>query len=421
MQEEVIVFTCGLMKDPTPLVNHVYEAYVEMASNSCWGYTEIERRIMAQGFSGKHINSTNLFNILYTESRVPLFGHAKYNQFVYITENHEGEIVTPSRLYEFEGVSEDNVPLAKFDEQEGSEAAPECILMVQEPDAAATRSLFLTCCKISKRQPVTHLFISDATCKDLTPAEAPALSRNVQVVYVKDCDFPMVFWKKILHQLFDCVNLQGLMFENTNLNELEEDLDQLFQNFDGNTGLTNHNVEVYLSKNNLSETFVKKWNGSSSGIICNFLSDSSDDEDELTLDEVNWLIEEQAHPGREINLSRQNLTADVVNALKISEPVGQLIMRDCGISDGTVFETFLGVTASNFLTVLDLSDTKLGHNAIHISYIVAHGNLKQLHLPHCEIPTTALDLILPLLPRCKELTHLNLYGKQFRNMWTSCC
>ena len=94
----------------------------------------------------------------------------------------------------------------------------------------------------------------------------------------------------------------------------------------------------------------------------------------------------------------------------MSEPIGRLILQDCSISDGTVFETFLGLTADNFLTVLDLSGTKLGHNAMHISSIVAHGNLKQLHLPHCEIPETALDFILPLLPCCKELTHLNLYG-----------
>ena len=90
-----------------------------------------------------------------------------------------------------------------------------------------------------------------------------------------NCDLQTRFWKKIIHQLFDCVNLESLVFINTNLHLLEEDLDELFQNIDSNTGLTNHQVEVVLRENNFSETFVKKWNGSSSGIICN-MSESSD-------------------------------------------------------------------------------------------------------------------------------------------------
>ena len=447
-QEEVIVFTCGLMKDPTPLVEYVYENYIDLACNvispiGIESFRETDIRLQTRG---KNIYETNLFDVLYTESRVPLSGHAYYNQFVYINENHVGEreIVTPSKLYMFDKLSEDDVPVTKFAEQDRSEEAPECALFIQEPDAAAMKNLLSTCCEISKLQPVTHLCISSATCEDLTPAEAPALSRNVQDVFVTDCHFPMIFWKKILHQLFDCVNLQSLWLWSANLHQLEEDLDELFQNIDGNTGLTEQQVEVYLSKNNFSETFVKKWNGSSSGIICNFeLSESSDDESEssddesessdkvsessddesessdkvsessgsedgLSLDQINWLMQEQALSGIEINVSRENITADLVNALEISEPVEQLILRECSISDGSVFEAFLGLPANKFITVLDLGGTKLGHNAIHISSLLAHGNLKQLLLRHCRISTTALDFILPLLSSYKELTHLDL-------------
>ena len=289
------------MKDPTPLVDHIYETFVEIVCHglSPCGFLrsdETLNRLLAQG---KDINSTNLFNTLYTESRVPLFGHALYNQFVYIKGNYKGEgkIVAPSKLYVFNRMSKDDVPLSKFAEQDGSEEAPECILWITEPDAVAVKSLFSTCYEISKHQPVTHLLIDDVSCKDLTPAEVLLLSRNIQVVAMENCDLPISFWKKILHQLFDCVNLRSLWFENTNLNQLEEDLDKLFQNIDSNTGLTNRQVEVHLLKNNFSETFVKKWNGSSSGIICNFqlsesndkVSESSDDEDDFTLDEITGL------------------------------------------------------------------------------------------------------------------------------------
>ena len=75
IQEEVIGFTCGLMKDPTPLVDHVYETYVDMLCNaiSRSGFQRsIERESRLQAL-GKNFGDTNLFNTLYIESRVPLF------------------------------------------------------------------------------------------------------------------------------------------------------------------------------------------------------------------------------------------------------------------------------------------------------------------------------------------------------------
>ena len=404
------------MKDPTPLVEHVYEAYVETFCNvfnpACVdSNAKTQRRLLAQG---KDIFDVSLFNILYTESIVPLFGSAHYNQFVCINESDEGEIDTPSKMYVFSEMSEDDVPFTKFAEQNGSEEAPDCIMWIIKPESAAVKSLYETCCKISKLQPVTHLMIEDVICQHLTPEKDLTLSRNIQGVHAVNCNLPMRFWKKILHQLFDCVNLRSLWFANTNLHQLEQDLDKLFKNLD-RTGLTKHQVWVVLKENKFSQKFVNKWNRTSTGISCKFDDNSfhvpefGEDEDGLALDEINWLSRE-VHPGIEMNLSGENITAAVVNDLEISEPVEQLILRDCSISDGAVIEAFMKLFTHNFLTVLDLSGTKLGHNAMHISYIVAHGNFKQLHLPHCEIPPMALDHILLVLPSCKELTHLNLCG-----------
>ena len=400
----MIGFTCGLMKDPTPLVNHIYETYVDMLCNeislgSLQRNIETRRRLRAQG---KDIGDANLLDVLYTESRVPLSGYAQHNQFICIYENHKGEIDTPSKLYAFLEMSEDDVPVTKLDEQDGSQEAPDCMMWIERPDAAAIRSLLATCNKISQRQPVTHLLMADVTCQDLTSAEAPALSRNFQAMCILNCDLPTSFWKKILHQLIGNVNLQSLWFTNTNLHGLEEDLDELFKSLHSNRELTDNQVEVVLRENNFSKKFVNKWNQTSSGISCKFddnsfqVSDFSEDEDDSTL--------------HEINLSWENITADLLTGLEMCEPVGRLILRNCSIADSEVFETFLKLSTSNFVTVLDLSGTNLGCNVIHISYIVAQGSLEQLHLAHCEIPPMALDLILPLLSCCKELTHLNLCG-----------
>ena len=316
------------MQDPTPLVDHVYETFVEMICNalSFGGLQrniETDRRLRAQG---KDMDSTNLFNTLYTETRVPLFGHALYNQFVYIKENNteEGEIIAPSKLYMFDKVSQDDVSLTRFAQQNESDEAPECALWIQKPDAAATKSLLSTCCKISKRQPVTHLLIMDVTCEELTPAEVPVLSRNIQAICVINCDLPPSFWKKILHQLIDNVNLRSLWFTNTNLHHSEEDLDELFKNLDSLTDSSNHQVEVLLIENNFSEKFVKKWNHTGLGISCEFYNNSfhvsKSSEDDFNLDEINQLTGEQAISRKETNRSQEISSTEL--HFKLKGPAG---------------------------------------------------------------------------------------------------
>ena len=451
VQEEVIVFTCGLMKDPTPLVNHVYEAYVEMAcSFSSPGNIkknlETQSRLQALG---KKIGDINLLKLLYMESRVPLFRQPHYNQFVCINENHNGEIDTPSKLYAFLEMSEDDVPVTKFAEEESSKKSPECIMYIHKPDAAAVKSLLSTCCEISKRQPVTHLMINEVTCKDVTPPEAPALSRNVQAICVVNCDLPISFWKNILHQLFDCVHLRSLWFTNTNLHQLEENLDELFEHLNSNTRLTNHQVDVILRENNFSRKFVKKWNRSNSGIACNFynnllemsesseqasesideVSEYSEEEDDLTMDEINWLIGEQPHPGIDINFSTETITAmpfldfgcinlgfdarHIKNIIQVSW-LTEVCLRDCQIPSVISGYLLSAMCACTSITHLDMSGNtidKYGHDLAET--IQAWGPkpaLKELDLSHCSMPTDACRHLLSALGSCRQLSNLWLPG-----------
>ena len=54
--------------------------------------------------------------------------------------------------------------------------------------------------------------------------------------------------------------------------------------------------------------------------------------------------------------------------------------------------------------------TKLGCNAVQITIILRLAKLKELILPHCQIPPSFLDIILTVFSSCIELTHLNLSG-----------
>ena len=414
------------MKDPTALVDHVYTTYVEMYCNSftasgLWSRKETQRRLRAQG---KEISEISLFSVLYTETTIPLCGFPGHNKHVYLNDMYEGHLNIPCKLYKFKEVEENAVPCVKFSEHDKSNEAPECTLCVLEPDETITQSLLSTCSKLSKSQPVTHLMMKDISCEDLTSAEVPTISRNAKAVWVGNCDFPLCFWRNILHQLSDCEDLHTLILE-INSKQLEEDLDELLEKLDTKRNATKRQIAVVLA-GNLSEHFVKKWEERSSGILCHFNAESdSSNEDEFTLDGIDWLIEnndnnslddtailhedEQVHSTGEICLSKEIITHDLPKIFETSPPPERLVLRNCTISD-TALATLLGLPICNSVTVLDFGGTKLGYNAEHMRLIIELGKMKQLLLPDCGIPSTALDHLLPALTSCKELTHLNLSG-----------
>ena len=411
-QEKVVVFTCGLMKDPTPVVNHVYELFLEYVYDRFSPRNEI----LSQGK-----DPCDLFRSIYREARIPLNRLPGYNHYIYWNDMHKGDIHTASKLYLFNAMNKDDVPDVKF--TNGSDEAAECMLWIEKPDEDATKTLLATCCKISRRQQVNLLIMSHVHCEELTPEDTLTMSKSIQSVAVSDSDFPLNFWKHIFNQLLDCVNLRHLWLGNTNLHKLEEDLDELLENLDSRCP-NKHPVDVQLTGKKFSKKFVKKWSQPCSAIECHFYdiffhnSDSSDDEDDLNMDEINWLIEshsaKQPHPVGQIFLAKESITADLVTVIEMSDPFEQLVLRDCSISDDEVFEILFGSPVLNFLTALDLGGTKLGCNAGHIIWILTLGNLKELHLQHCEIPPLALEIILPALLSCKKFTHLNLAHNNLR-------
>ena len=276
------------MKDPTPLVNHVYEMYTEYMCGWC-SPADNEEMVKQLYVQGK--NSRGLFSSMYAESPIPLRGFPGYNQYIYRNDMHKGDIDTPSKKYVFSHVSKD-VPDIKF--TSGGDEAPECKLWIHKPDAAATKTLLATCSKISKHQPVNHLLMLTVYCKEITCEEMLTISRSVQSVAIIDSDLPLNFWRNILQQLSDCTNLRHLWIVNSNLHQLEEDLDELLENL-GRRGPTYHQVNVQLPGNTFSEKFVKKWTLTSSAVECHFVDSFVSDLVDFKLDEINWRIEEHCN------------------------------------------------------------------------------------------------------------------------------
>ena len=142
------MFCCGLMKDPTPLVEHCYEMYIEKEVNVMRTDEyddEAERELEVQA---KDPDDMSLFTSLYNESHVELPGGAHHNRYIN-KYNHEYNhdmtpVYTPSQYYKFYNMKED-VELYRRSETE----IPECIMVVNNPDESVTKSLLTTCHKIS--------------------------------------------------------------------------------------------------------------------------------------------------------------------------------------------------------------------------------------------------------------------------------
>ena len=80
--EEVVLFTVGLMANPKPLVNHVYELWNERLRailRSQEPDTNAKENLKR---SGRDINKLGLLSSLYTECTVPLPGTSLRNQHV---------------------------------------------------------------------------------------------------------------------------------------------------------------------------------------------------------------------------------------------------------------------------------------------------------------------------------------------------
>ena len=299
----------------------------------------------------------------------------------------------------------DNVPDVKF--TDGSNETPGCILWIQGINETSPKTLLAACCKISRCQPVKLLNMLDVYCKDWTLGEVPKIRKSVQSVVVLDCDLPLNFWRNILYQLFDCVDLQHLWLGSSHLHQLEDVLDELLDNLDKRDP-TKRKVDVELTDRYFSETFVRKWRRQCSAIECQFPdsfsdSDSSDDE--------------QTHPVGEIYLSKESITADLVNAIVMSEPpsLNQLILRDCLIHDGKAFQKLFSQNFCQCVSVLDLGGTNLRFYVKHINGTITKGMLKELCLRDCRIPPLVCSQIIDALYACKNITHLNLSKNTLNN------
>ena len=177
---EVVAFTCGLLSDPSPLVEVAYTMLIsKIVHRSDCSYQPFGREPV-------------LFESLYRESNIPLPGHYFQNQFInfyqqiefyhrsgsfskYFTSN---PIYRPSRLF-FTSLKME----LELGTMNNLNDVTDNKIFICSSDPKP-KNLLAICCKISQDQPITHLVLKDVLCPNTTEPCAISIRQNNFKIYM---------------------------------------------------------------------------------------------------------------------------------------------------------------------------------------------------------------------------------------------
>ena len=211
---EVVWFPVGLMSDPTPLVDHVYQMLIDD------GLKEMKAE-----YHSSSLYDTDLLKSLYTESQVQLPGHPLHNRHINYYNHNEDDyrrrprdttaIYFPSKVYEFIDIENDIVLGTKHREQETE--IPECTLIINDPDKDVVQCLLSNCQVIMRNQAINYLSMDRVTCTDVPQTFVFNISKHIQSLTLNWCHFPSQTLKHLLEQINECTALRKINLGFTSL------------------------------------------------------------------------------------------------------------------------------------------------------------------------------------------------------------
>ena len=242
---EVVLFACGLMSDPTHLVDHVYQkwinAYLEGITKGDYDeydeYGEYRHKYdidllkdhVYQKWVDKYLDeikhkkfdmNTDLLKALYAESNVQLSGSALHNNNINFY-NHTDDssdtthVYTPSKMYVFLNMK--TYAFCEFKNREEEANIPECAMMIRLPDATVTNSLLMACQRISKYQPLLDLHMFKVSLKYQSESDGFHLSENAHSLLLKSCTLTSQPLNHLMHKLSECNKIRKIDLMKTNL------------------------------------------------------------------------------------------------------------------------------------------------------------------------------------------------------------
>ena len=209
--KEVVIFLCGLMSDPTPLVKHVYEMCVK----------EKQQKMVEGENPSIRWEERDMLQSLYRESPIPLPGKPLHNAYInyYSHEYYEGEldvspVYTPSQLFIFKYISKELV--CKYHGAQNREELPNSAINVYRPGIDTGKSLTVLR-TISQHQPISHLYLKKFHNEDFAKEDVFNLSTDAKTICLNVCDLPQGVLLHLIQQLPRCANLQNLNIHRTDL------------------------------------------------------------------------------------------------------------------------------------------------------------------------------------------------------------
>ena len=455
--EEVVLFTVGLMDDPTALVDHVYQMYIKRIQRAgILGHvdTDEEEKLVSLG---KDINDMHLYQSLYRESSTVIPGSAFHNQHLnYYPEDDSEPIYFPSTLFIFDRAKNiEYATIGNSSEDLIKRKSVDSIILSTRSEN--TESLLTTIRRISKLQPIGVLLMFHINCTSHQSTHVFNMSNKCLFVVLWDCTLPSSTLDHLFQQISACSTLHTIDVRYTNLGDMASlalrDLPSLTKLRLWKVNLCRFHLLhlAYLVENrklpNLRELDI-------GGNKLNHLQDELDiflqvvaknHQTHITVDiqlsnlpNSFWQkVRKYTEPPSLLHISGSSLigtsriiiiTGDVeelnkeINpaqfflqkAIHYLETVQNISFADCNLPRYLCGPLLKVLSSHRNLSHLDLSGNTLGiHGAHLVNAIKTWGpepSLQELDLSHCSLPVEVCRPLLSVLGRCRSLTELWLPG-----------
>ena len=451
--EEVVLFTVGLMTDPSAVVNYVYQLhYDRMTKMLLIGKhdTDIEGKLKREG---KNINNIEVYETFYKESAVELPGTALHNQHINFYSGIDvSPVYLPSKQFVFRSPKlNPGFTIPDPQHVHFQRDVSDSVILFTHTDDALANSILNNIRKISQLQPIGHLVISDIKCEDIEDVDVFNMSKKSKSIHLLNCIIPAATIDHLLQQIATSstitrINIRGtslqgirslaiqylpsltfLRLSNTNLcrfhilhlgyliankklpklgilnigrnnlNHLQYDLSVFLQ-----TVATQHHkcITVGIQHCCLSMEFFQRMK-------------------EYTVSSFLSIVGDKEIPVEKSQEVVCNSYRKTQQSWKTEQPLQVASLRDClpqHIS-GPILKT---LASHGHIMNLDLSGNNLGiYGHYLVSTIMTWGpesDLRELDLSNCSLPVEVCGPLLSVLGICRNLTELWLPG----NTLTGC-
>ena len=456
--EEVVLLTVGLMADPTSLVDHVYELWIERHLKlTRYGQIDDDDEEKLRRL-GKNVNDVRFFQSLYKESTIELPGTAYHNQYINCYfEGDASPVYLPSRLFLFHNMNK-SIECFAIPENRNENVriqVTDSIFVCSQSNEEASGS-FNQIRRISQLQPICDMWFYNISCNDTDNTEVFNISHRARSIYLLNCVLPAAMLGHILQQISVSSMITRIYFRGTSLGHIKSlslqylpslthldlwntnlcrfhilHLGYLMENrrlpnlMEMNLGGNNfyhiqddadillqiiaknhrRNIVVVIQKCILPRTFVQKITqhaNESNPLTIRVDDNDQNDTEQVVLEDVSRRIYQTIHTwGSEILLEDLSLVGCKLPR-HLCDPILKVLSDHRSIVN------------------LDLSGNTLGIHGCHLVNTIKiwgkEPSLQQLDLTGCSLPVEVCGPLLLALGKCRKLTELWLPG----NALTAC-